>query len=359
MLEQFDGCAWSCGIVDEHHVGGLRDCGKTIAHRLAASGPAGNRDCRVGFERLSRLWTYYEHDPRTHKPSGSDRPIHNAAPGNNFKLLRTAESLAGAGGHDNRPHQRNRTGRVGSGQSGRHAYNGRAWSSTGPRRLATMPGMMLRELLTGVELFSKLSETQVEQIIAMTDTRDLQRGDVLFRENDEANEMFVVIRGRIAVGNRSFDGRESLVALMERGDPFGEMSFFDGGGRSAEARALEPSSVLSIPFGPLRAVYTQEPALLWQATELLALRLRNMDEVLSDAVFLDVIGRTAKRLLELSNDSDEFHIPVTQEELAGMVGASRERVNKAIAAFIRLGWIEQNGRDYRITKRRELEIRSR
>ena len=84
-----------------------------------------------------------------------------------------------------------------------------------------------------------------------------------------------------------------------------------------------------------------------------------MDEVLADSVFLDVTGRTAKRLLEISDNEDEFSLPVTQEELAGMVGASRERVNKAIASFIKLGWIEQFDRTYRITNREQLTIRSR
>ena len=76
-----------------------------------------------------------------------------------------------------------------------------------------------------------------------------------------------------------------------------------------------------------------------------------MDAALADSVFLDVTGRTAKRLLELAGDDDEFQLPVTQEELAGMVGASRERVNKAISSFIRLGWIEQADRRYRILNR--------
>ena len=71
-----------------------------------------------------------------------------------------------------------------------------------------------------------------------------------------------------------------------------------------------------------------------------------MDEVLADSVFLDVTGRTAKRLLEISDNEDEFSLPVTQEELAGMVGASRERVNKAIASVIKLGWIDQFDRTY-------------
>jgi CRP-like cAMP-binding protein len=79
---------------------------------------------------------------------------------------------------------------------------------------------------------------------------------------------------------------------------------------------------------------------------------------LADTVFLDVTGRTAKRLLEIAGDHDEFTLPVTQEELAGMVGASRERVNKAIAAFIRLGWITQADRRYKITDRVQLSRRA-
>ena len=87
-------------------------------------------------------------------------------------------------------------------------------------------------------------------------------------------------------------------------------------------------------------------------------RLRAMDVALADSMFLDVTGRTAKRLLEMSEGNDSFLLPVTQEELAGWVGASRERVNKAIAAFIRLGWLEQRDRHYTILKRQSLEDRA-
>ena len=139
---------------------------------------------------------------------------------------------------------------------------------------------------------------------------------------------------------------------------FGELGLLDDGARSALARALEPSSVLQIPYSAVKAELQSNPTMLWGVTKLLASRLRVMDEVLSDSVFLDVTGRTAKRLLELSAGADEFTLPITQEELAGMVGASRERVNKAIASFIRLGWIDQHERHYTIIKRDSLELRS-
>jgi CRP-like cAMP-binding protein len=214
-------------------------------------------------------------------------------------------------------------------------------------------------LLVEVELFSGLSSDDLAVLIDAADVRSFHRGDVIFTEGDEPSELFVVTDGRIAIANRSVDGRESVIALMERGDLFGEMPLFDALKRSAEARALEPSEVIAIPYAPLRGLYQSQPDLLWNVVALLASRLRNTDEALADSVFLDVTGRTAKRLLELSNDADEFSLPITQEELAGMVGASRERVNKAIASFVRLGWIEQGDRRYRITNREQLSRRAR
>ena len=103
----------------------------------------------------------------------------------------------------------------------------------------------------------------------------------------------------------------------------------------------------------------ERPQLLWDVVAMLSSRLRSTDSALADSVFLDVTGRTAKRLLELSGDADEFLLPITQEELAGLVGASRERVNKAISAFVRLGWLEQVDRRYRIIDRTQLTRRAR
>jgi len=218
--------------------------------------------------------------------------------------------------------------------------------------------MVDRELLRSIELFEDLDDEKLDQIIQASDARDLVRGDVVFAEGADADALYIVRTGRIAISNKSFDGRESMVALMERGDLFGEMSLFDGLGRSAEARALEPSTVVAIPYAPLQVLWEDHPQLLWRGIAMLSRRLRAMDEALADSFFLDVTGRTAKHLLELAGELDEFEIPITQEELAGLVGASRERVNKAISNFQRLGWIEQQDRTYRILKRRELEIRS-
>jgi CRP-like cAMP-binding protein len=213
--------------------------------------------------------------------------------------------------------------------------------------------------LAAVDLFRSLPPEAHDRLVKAATERSLRRGDIVFDEGDDADDLFVIERGRIAIANRSSDGRESVVALMEAGDLFGDMAMFDDHGRSAQARALEPSVIHGIPYAAIKAELTANPALLWSVVELLVSRIRSMDNALADAVFLDVTGRTAKRLLELAGDADEFQLPVTQEELAGLVGASRERVNKALASFIRLGWITQHDRRYRIEDREQLRRRAR
>jgi CRP-like cAMP-binding protein len=117
--------------------------------------------------------------------------------------------------------------------------------------------------------------------------------------------------------------------------------------------------LIAVWVDDVREVLVDRPEVMWSVVRILARRLRATDEALADAMFLDVTGRTAKRLLALAGGDDEFRMPLTQEELAGMVGASRERVNKAIALFIKLGWLEISGRSqYRILDRAELEARA-
>ena len=212
--------------------------------------------------------------------------------------------------------------------------------------------------LSSMDLFSGVQQELLEPIVEQSSVQSLQRGDMLFSEGDEANDLYIVLEGRVAIANRSFDGRESVVALMESGDLFGEMPLFRPDGRSADARVLENSSVVVIPYVPVKSLYQEHPEMLWKIVDMLAERLKVMDVALADSMFLDVTGRTAKRLLELAGTDEEFELPVTQEELAGMIGASRERVNKSLASFIKLGWLAQKGEKYIILDRKQLEIRS-
>lgn len=214
-------------------------------------------------------------------------------------------------------------------------------------------------LLRKAELFQALDPGEMARVTAATSRLHVAPGAVVFAEGDAADRMFVVSSGRVALSRRTPDGKEAIVALLEVGDLFGEMGLFDGEARSAGARALAGGELLVVPYAPLTELWTARPALVWPLVGQLARRIRATDASLAESLFLDVPGRTAKQLLELAGAEDEFALPITQQELAGMVGASRERVNKALAQFTRLGWIAVTDRRYRILRRNDLERRTR
>ena len=155
-------------------------------------------------------------------------------------------------------------------------------------------------LLGESELFGEFPSDVIAELAKECSIRRFDRNHRVFGEGDEASELYVVRSGRVAISNRSVDGRESVVALMEEGDMFGDMPLFDRDGRSAEARALEPSELVLVPYPPIQKLFTDQPSLLWEVVRVLSKRLRNTDSALADSVFLDVPGRTAKRLLELA-----------------------------------------------------------
>jgi CRP-like cAMP-binding protein len=222
-----------------------------------------------------------------------------------------------------------------------------------------VPAVPRRRLLDSTELFTAMPADVLDGLRDQAVLRAFPKGQAVFSAGDPAHHLYVVAEGRVAIASRAADGRETLVAVMEPGGLFGELGLFDGEPRSADARALTDVEVLAVDYTAVRAAFEARPELLWLIVRLLAQRLRATDEALADAVFLDVPARTAKRLLELAGDRDEFQLPMTQEDLAGLVGASRERVNKALAMFTRLGWVETTGRGhYHILDRESLEQRA-
>ncbi len=220
--------------------------------------------------------------------------------------------------------------------------------------------MPARRLLDATELFAALPEDALTELGNHAVVRELERNELLFRQGDPSSSLFVVQEGRVAIAQQAGDGRETVIAVLEDGALFGELPLFDDAPRSADVRALIDTKVVELSYEPVRALLRARPELLWVIVRLLVDRLRATDEALADAVFLDVPARTAKRLLELAGDADSFTLPVTQEELASMVGASRERVNKAISLFVRLDWLALDGRNhYRILDRQAMEDRAR
>jgi CRP/FNR family transcriptional regulator, cyclic AMP receptor protein len=224
------------------------------------------------------------------------------------------------------------------------------------------------EVLAQAPLLASLDEQSAEALRASMVDFYLPRGESLFAEGDPGDRLYLIVDGKIKLGATSGDGRETLLAILGPGEMFGELSLFDPGPRTATATALTDAHLAGMGHPELEPWLTGRPEVAIALLRALARRLRRTNEAMADLVFSDVPGRVAKALLDLSGKFGEtqpdgtVHVvhDMTQEELAQLVGASRETVNKALADFQNRGWVrlEQRGVDLldldRLTRRAQL-----
>ncbi len=210
-------------------------------------------------------------------------------------------------------------------------------------------------LLGTTPLFSALDEFASRRLRELMVDQDLKKGEVLFEEGADGDRLFILIAGKIKLVHSAEDGRESVFMVLGTGDMFGELSVFDPGPRSSTAIAVTNSKVLGLSNADLQPWLAQHPEVSHSLLQALANRLRRANEAMSDLVFADVSGRVAKAIIELGEKfgtpgDDGIHVPhdLTQEELAQLVGASRETVNKALADFATRGWIRVETRSVEI-----------
>lgn len=222
------------------------------------------------------------------------------------------------------------------------------------------------DVLRRTPLFATLDQDAAQSLRASMNEIELARGDLLFHEGDPGDSLYVVLRGKIKLGRTSGDGRENLVAVLGPGEMFGELSLFDPGPRSAGATALVDSTLLGLSSDELTPWLATRPDVARALLRAIARRLRRTNDSMSDLVFSDVPGRVAKALLDLSARfgtpaEDGIHVAhdMTQEELAQLVGASRETVNKALADFAGRGWLRLEARAVVLTNVERLSQRSR
>jgi CRP/FNR family transcriptional regulator, cyclic AMP receptor protein len=222
------------------------------------------------------------------------------------------------------------------------------------------------DVLRQAPLFSSLDDDAAASLrSSMSETR-IGRGDVLFHEGDSGDRLYVVTDGKIKLGRTSADGRENLLAILGPGQMFGELSLFDPGPRSATATAVTPCTLMSLGHDELLRWLEDQPSVARALLHQLAARLRKTSDVVADLVFSDVPGRVAKALLDLSrrfgrtaDDGIHVHHDLTQEELAQLVGASRETVNKALADFAMRGWLRLEPRSVVLIEVERLRKRAR
>jgi len=194
----------------------------------------------------------------------------------------------------------------------------------------------------------------------------LSKGKVLFREGQEGDRLYVVVQGKIKLGTTSGDGRENLLGIFGPGQMFGELSLFDPKPRTATATAVTDSRLVSLAYDAVIGLVTSHPQTSLEVLRRLAQRLRESNEIVSNLVFDDVPGRVAKQIMNLGErfgtlKDDGLHVnhDLTQEELAHLVGASRETVNKSLADFAARGWVKLQPRGVLVTDVERLTKRAR
>lgn len=202
------------------------------------------------------------------------------------------------------------------------------------------------EVLSKASLFEALDEDGAAALRSSITEVRLGRGQTLFSEGDEGDRLYVILSGKVKLTRTSADGRENLLAVLGPGEMLGELSLFDPGPRTASAVAVTDAALAGLGHDDLRPFITQQPEVAVHLLKALATRLRRTNDVMADLVFTDVPGRVAKALLDLASrfgkegdDGLHVHHDLTQEELAQLVGASRETVNKALAEFALRGWL--------------------
>jgi CRP/FNR family transcriptional regulator len=209
----------------------------------------------------------------------------------------------------------------------------------------------VESVLAQAPLFAALDTESASMLEARLTTRTLSRSHVVFREGDTGDRLFVVLEGKVKISRAAADGRENLLAVLGASEMFGELSLFDPGPRTATVTTVTESTLASLDHDDLRPLLTERPGVAVQLLQALAQRLRRTNEAMADLVFTDVPGRVAKALLDLAEkfgtpEADGLRVrhDLTQEELAQLVGASRETVNKALSEFAHRGWLRIEGR---------------
>ena len=222
------------------------------------------------------------------------------------------------------------------------------------------------EILSRAGIFQGVDPVAVRNLIHDLETVRFPRGTTIFDEGEPGDRLYIITEGKVKLARHAADGRENLLTIMGPSDMFGELSIFDPNPRTSSAICVTEVSAATMNSEKLHQWINDHPAISEQLLRVLARRLRRTNNSLADLIFTDVPGRVAKALLQLANrfgvqDNGNWrvHHDLTQEEIAQLVGASRETVNKALAEFAHRGWIRLEGKTVVICDSERLARRAR
>lgn len=223
-----------------------------------------------------------------------------------------------------------------------------------------------QEALARCDLFAELDEGPLSRLAERA--RLVHAGDeqLLFSEGDTGDGLWIVVSGIVRVWITDAEGHALTLALQEPGDMLGEMSLIDGAPRSAFATALGETDLLFLDASEFRSVLMDEPSLALHLLSLLAERLRRGNAELRDLAYAPLRARLSRKLLDLAlghaiarGEGAVFNRVFSQAELAQMLGASREAVNRQLRAMIHDGALVMEDGKIAIPSLKRLEVAAR
>ena len=208
------------------------------------------------------------------------------------------------------------------------------------------------ELLQSVSIFWDLNENDLGHIADKMVAKHFENGNYIFLEDSDGEQCFFVLEGSVKVTRLSKDGREVILAMLNEGDFFGEMSLLDGESRSANVIALEKTKVLTLDRNDFIEVVNDYPQIAVQLLKELARRLRKSDRQIASLSLSDAEKRIALCIIRFADEqgviqNGKVSIPKTpiQQDIANMAGTSRETVSRAMGLLEKEDLIERNGRE--------------
>lgn len=217
--------------------------------------------------------------------------------------------------------------------------------------------MSVSNTLRGVPLFSRLTDEELARVASLARERAYPRNSVILFEDDPGDALYVVVTGQVKVVLVGEDGREVILAVLGEGDFFGEMALIDDEPRSAHVIAMEDAKLLVLRREDFHAALDEHPRIALGLLRALSRRLRRADDKIGALVLLDVLGRVARLLLELADESDGTMITrkVTHHTIAQMIGSSRETVSRTMRELAERDLIEVQRKAIIIKNRNALE----
>ena len=210
-------------------------------------------------------------------------------------------------------------------------------------------GMDPVSVLRRTALFDGFSPADLEELMPGVTARPYARGAYIFHEGDPGRSLFVLSHGQVKIGRMGRSGEEVVFAVLAPGDSFGELALFDNDApRAADAQAMELTECVVIDRDPFLAFLDRHPVFARRVLQMVSRYVRAGDATFAETAFLDIPGRVASKLLELAaargepaGDGTRIAVRLPQRTLAGMVGASRENVNRALSRLTAEGTITQ------------------